>query len=315
MTESSGGCRKLFTFGCVGCLGLVALMVVFSAIVSGIAWYQARNEEVEHRDLTRALAVAVATEEPETTDEAPIDLLEVPPAGTVILDLSQTELRVEPGDPGEPIRVEARFDSKSYALTESYDEGDAQAGWTYQVGFERTSRSAWVTAIKELLGGTRPRVVVHLPLDVPFDLELTVTQGGGEVELGGLWLTNADITFLQGGGELAISQPLRAPAERVRIDFSMGGGEISGLGNASPRQLDIDISMGGGEIDLRGAWSRDAQINISQSMGGAAVRLPRGVEIRGIARRGLAPPGTDEVKRPVLSFDVSSRFGELEFVD
>jgi hypothetical protein len=96
----------------------------------------------------------------------------------------------------------------------------------------------------------------------------------------------------------------------------MGGGEVVGLGNASPRELEIEFSMGGGDVDLRGAWSRDAQITIDQSMGGASVRLPSGVEILGLDRPGgLERPGLDEVPRPVLTFTVSSQFGELEFVD
>jgi hypothetical protein len=314
MSESNGGCRRFFTIGCVGCLVVIALLILVSAITFGIAWYQAQGVDVSRQELTRDLAVPEAAAEEGA--ELPIDLPETAAAGRVELELYQTEIEVRPAPFGEPIRVDARFDSSLYDLTEEFEEGDVEQGWTYRVAFRRSSPSGLLAGLKELISGARPRVVVELPRDVPFDLVLSVMQGGGEVELGGLWLTNVDVEFLQGGGELQISEPLRAPAELVRVDFSMGGGEVVGLGNASPRQLDIDFSMGGGDVDLRGAWVRDAQITIDQSMGGASVRLPEDVEIRGLDRPGgLASPDVEEVPRPVLTFTVSSQFGELEFVD
>jgi hypothetical protein len=172
-----------------------------------------------------------------------------------------------------------------------------------------------MAALTRLFSGAKPRIVVYLPPDVPFDFDLSVSQGGGEMELGGLWLTNIDMDFMQGGGEVSFSDPLRYPAESIRIEFSMGGGEFNKLGNASPRRLDIEIGMGGGDIDLRGEWTRDAKITIDQSMGGASVRLPRNVEIRGLDRPSLETPSDDEVPRPVLTFEVSSRMGGLDIVD
>ena len=316
MIESNDGCRRLWTIGCVGCLAVVALLIFISALTFGIAWFQAQGVEVSRQELTRDLTAPAVVVDPESSAEVSIDLSDVPAAGTVELELNQTEFEIRPGPPGEPILVDARFDSSHYSLTEEFDEGDGERGWTYRISFGRSSGAGLLAGLRELISGSKPRVVVTLPPDVPFDLVLSVLQGGGEVELGGLWLTNVDVEFLQGGGELQISEPLRSPAEHVRVDFSMGGGEVGGLGNASPRRLDIGFSMGGGDIDLRGAWVRDAQITVDQSMGGASVRLPEGVEIRGLDRpAGLASPTLEDIPRPVLTFDVSSRYGELEFRD
>lgn len=316
MSESNGGCKRFFAIGCVGCLGLSALLIFMAVLSFGIAWYQAQGVEVSHQELTRDLTAPEVAVEEEATAELPVEPSEAPAAGTVELELYQTEIEVRPGPPGEPIRVDARFDSSRYSLTEEFVEDDGEQGWTYRIAFRRSSRSSLIAGLKELISGSKPRVAVILPRDVPFDLDLSVMQGGGEVELGGLWLTNVDVDFLQGGGHVEISEPLRAPAEQVRIGFSMGGGEVEGLGNASPRRLDIEFSMGGGDVDLRGAWSRDAEITIDQSMGGASVRLPSGVDIRGLDRPGgLDSPGLDEVPRPVLTFNVTSQYGELEFID
>ena len=212
-------------------------------------------------------------------------------------------------------RSSASPDAGSYDLSESFDEGSAEEGWVYEVTFRRTSDSSYaLTQLKELLGGTKPKVKVYLPSDVPFDLEVDVLQGGAEVELGGLWLTSVDLQFLQGGGAVEFGTPLQQPADSVAISFSQGGGAIEGIGNASPAELDVSFSMGGGYIDLRGPWQNDAEITIDQSMGGVSLQLPRNVVLRGIGRFDTeeAAEGGEEV--PVLRFSTSSHFGELEYL-
>jgi hypothetical protein len=135
------------------------------------------------------------------------------------------------------------------------------------------------------------------------------------VELGGLWLQRAEVTFLQGGGELSFSEPLREPAESLRLDASMGGGAFRLLGNASPRSLRVSTQMGGGEVDLRGEWVRDAEISIESRMGGMAVRVPEGVRTRGLPRDREAAPGEEAEDQPTLTFSYSSSMGEIRFRD
>lgn len=316
MAESASGCKAGCKYGCLGCLGLLVLMIGISAVVTGIAWHHAENENVEQQEFARDLAWVRAMEEADEMEAPPEDLGSIPPAGTVILDFNQTsKIDIRPGKPGEPAHVKATFDSNFYELSESYTDSVGENGWTYEVRFGRTSTSYWVSMLKEIMSGSRPRIFVYLPPDIPYDLKIDISQGGGEVELGGLWLTDLDVSFLQGGGDFKISSPLRVPIENVNIDFTQGGGAISGIANASPSTLDISFSMGGGDIDLTGSWQRDAQINIDQSMGGATVILPDNVEIRGLDRGGLKSPGDVEVPLPVLTFETSSQFGELEFID
>jgi len=284
------------------------------AVIFGVAWNQAEDVTVEKKTLTQTLETpeAVAALEGSRVE---LDGASMPPAGRVVLDIGQCELHVKPGPPGEPARVDAKFDPNAYELSERFDEGDQDKGWTYEVEFQRTSISSFMEALSRLMRGASPKVVVYLPPDVPYDLELTVSQGGGEIELGGLWLTNVDVDFMQGGADVSFSDPLRYPAEKLRFEFSMGGGDVRRIGNASPRVVDIEIGMGGGDIDFRGEWQRDATISIDQSMGGVSVRLPDNVEIRGLRRRVSETPSGDEVQRPVLTFNVSSKMGGIDIVE
>ena len=314
MAQKKGGCKTEFKFGCLGCLAVLFLLTVITAIVFGVVWNQVRNEVVEKQELTKILAVPSPVGIEDAPLEVPTEFAVSEPAGRVVLDLRNTVFEIRPAQPGEPLKVEAKFDINSYGLSESFDEGVDDEGWTYEVSFRRTSDSYALTALKELLGGTKPRVKIYLPSDVPFDLELDVMQGGADAELGGLWLTNADIRFLQGGGAVELSEPLKQPAESVAVQFSQGGGAVEGIANASPSQLDISFSMGGGYLDLRGPWQRDADITIDQSMGGVTVQLPDNVVLRGIGRFDTEDPAEGGEALPVLRFSTSSHYGELEFL-
>ncbi len=314
MAQAKGGCRTAFKFGCLGCLAFVFLLIVITAIVFGIAWNQVRNEEVETQELVQVLPAPEPVGIEDEPLEVPTEFVVPEPAGRVILDLRNTVFEIRPAQPGEPLKVDAKFDINDYGLTESFDEGVDEEGWTYEVSFRRTSDSYALTALKELLGGTKPKVKIFLPSDVLYDLELDVMQGGADVELDGLWLSDIDLRFMQGGGSVRFGEPLHQPAESVTIQFSQGGGAIEGLGNASPTKLDVSFSMGGGYIDLRGPWQRDAEITIDQSMGGVSLRLPSDVVLRGIGRYDTEEPAEGGQEVPVLRFSTSSHYGELEFL-
>jgi hypothetical protein len=295
-------------------LAVVLLLIIVLAVVFGVVWNQVRKEEIESQELTQVLAEPELIGTEDEPLEVPAEFVASAPAGTIILDLRHARFDVVPAAPGEPLRVHAKFDTNHYGLSESFNQGPEGEGWIYEVEFRRTSGSYALTTLKELLGGTRPRVTIHLPKDVPYDLELDIVQGGAEVELGGLWLANADIRFLQGGGELRISEPLPIPAESVSIDFSQAGGAVFGIANASPAIVDVTFSMGGGYLDLRGPWLGDAEIMIDQSMGGVSVHLPKNAVLRGIGRFDTEEPAQAGEEVPVLRFSTSSHFGELEFL-
>ena len=150
---------------------------------------------------------------------------------------------------------------------------------------------------------------------MPLDLDVKLNQGGAAVELGGLWLTAARFEFAQGGFELQVDEPLREPMDRLVIHGSMGGFGASGIGNASPRNLEVDVSMGGMGLDLRGDWVVDSDITVRLTQGGGMMRLPRDVEIVGLAMTRGTVKGDEELPRPKLTFSVSSGEGELEIIE
>jgi len=298
-------------YGCFGCLGLVAVVVLVIAGVAGIAMSRARSMQVEEQVLSRELPgvspEALAADMPPLAPPPPDMPAAVP--GQVELELSEGDFVVEPAEPGEPARVEATFDKTAYTLSEGFTRDD-EGGWVYRVAFHRTARSSLLTSLSELISGKKPKVHIFLPRDVPMDLDLEVTRGGGEVDLGGLWLVNGKLDFTMGGVKLDFAEPLARPAESLSIHGSMGGAALMSLGNASPARLDVDFQMGGMHLDLRGRWTGDARIDIQHGMGGGNVKLPRNVNIRGLDAYEEEAP---DPNRPTLTFTTSSRMEDLQF--
>lgn len=317
MAEKRSG-KGCFRCGCFGCLALIVGSIVLSLLMYGIAWMGAQSEEVEDQELTRAIPAAAPAPDPVelgTELEGTISG-ELPPpvAGRVILDLSSGGFEIEPGRPGEPIRIEASYDTNSYVLEESFEPvSDGREQWLYQVSFQRISRSFLITAIKQAITGSSPEVHIWLPPDVPIELEMRVKQGGATVELGGMWLTTTDLDFEMGGLELAFSEPLQAPVEHFNVRTGMGGCLLGELGNASPRKLDVEYSMGGTVIDLRGEWAGSSDITIRGSMGGGSVFLPDPDDVL-IVRGRETPLPENEQGLPVLRIDGRVEMGELEYV-
>lgn len=316
-------------WGCIGCGGLIVLLIAFSAVVTGLAWFGARSEQVEDRVLTgpepksvaTILVPPVAAAETGTPGDAAAEApghawspgVTPEPEGVVELDLRQGEFQVRPADPGEPLRVEANYDTNSYEL-EQYSDAPEDGPWTYRVGFRRTTRSGLVAALKQIMSGHSPRVRVWLPRDVALRLDLRFEEGGGEVDLGGLAVTEADLRMSKGGGDFRIPEPGPFPMEHLRIEGRMGGGSFTGIGNASPKTLDAEFRMGGVNLDLRGAWQRDAEIRVNGSMGGAAVIVPSDVRVIGAPGR-VGLPEDSDLPAPTLRLDVSWSMGEVEIVE
>jgi hypothetical protein len=288
--------KKWALYGCLGCLGIVVLVVLFGAITTGVAYVQVGKEQVEQHLSTQEVPTFVATET----------------AGRVFLDFTRTEFNVFPLRPGEEMRVEATYDKNSFELTESLEQVEGE-GWTYRVRFA-SSGSNMMALLKRLLGGTSPKVRVYLPTDVPIHLDLKLSEGGGTLDLAGMWLTELDVQMDKSGFDLSVDEPLRHPAERISLQGAMGGMNISRLGNASPRRLDVGLEMGGLSLDLRGQWLTDSDISISTSMGGTAVQLPRDVTIIGLDSGGLRIPKETEIPLPTLRFTTSVSNGEIEVI-
>ena len=294
--------RGCFRTGCLGCLGLLVIGMVFLAITALVAWRGAGNKEVVDREVEAPTEVVVGDDSSLATSKG----------GKLVLMLSQGEFQLHPAEPGETLTIKANFDDDIYNLEDKF-ETLPDSTWVYQVRFYRTI-GGLQALVRQLVGGGHDnKVHIFVPTDMPIELVLDCEEGGMEAELGGLWLTSADIHFDKGGVALSISEPLRQPMDSLKIRGSMGGFDAEGLGNASPRLLDVHWSMGGVQIDLNGQWLNDCDATMGVKMGGMAVIVPTDVIVEGAEVKGRELVRTDnEVPVPVLRLSLTSSMGEID---
>jgi hypothetical protein len=298
--------RGCFKTGLFGCLGIFVILILFVGGTALVALNRSGKVDIQEKVLTPESAGA-----PTSVKGAKVTAV---PAGTgrVILDLSQGEFEIHPDQPGQSVRVEATYDSEVYLL-EDYFESFPDSSWVYGVRSRRTISGMQALFRQLMNGGDGPRIDVYLPADTPLELQVRVREGGFEAELGGLWITKADFRYNKGGFSLNFDEPLKEPMESLTIRGSMGGFEAGSLGNASPRTLDVTCRMGGADIDLRGPWSRDADIRLDVAMGGMAVEVPEDVQVQGLeAFSGALLEDNAELPLPVLRFSVKEKMGEIE---
>ncbi len=302
--------KTVFKYGCFGCLGIIVLIAVSLAVVIGIAKTQAGKAEVTEEAIRPDLPPALF--DLPDSDAVTAGAEPVSAVGTIELDLSGAEFHIKPAVQGESLHVDAIYDKNIYVFEESLTTSDS-GPWLYRLTFKKAGGGLLAT-INEMFSKKKPKVTVYLPTDRPVALEFRLSKGGAEVELGGLWLTEADIDMQMGGMALVVSEPTQAPMNRLSASASMGGFALSRLGNASPRVLTLDAQMGGMDMDLSGRWVTDSEINIHFSMGGAALRLPKDVQFQGLSQPGVAVSDDLEIPPPTLKFDIQGDTENLEIV-
>lgn len=295
------GCLKKSLFGC---LGLMAVVIVASVAFSLWATNMVKNAQETEEPVLAPLA---DIENLEHQDAFPVWALGYP--GRVIINMQRGEFHITPAERGEPAHVDGRYDPEIHALAENFVMLP-DSTWVYQVEF-RQIKSGISTWFK---GGPDPRVEVFLPMDTPFALDSLVKQGGIEADLGGLWITDADIRYSQGGFALEFSEPLQEPMRTLAIRGTMGGFAGEGLGNASPSALLVRCGMGGADIDLNGDWRNDCTVDLGVTMGGMSARTPRNVDVvlNGDPGDGTLRQANEEVPVPVLTIITRMKMGEVD---
>lgn len=306
---ASAACRQMgttmskrpgFFKSCLfGCLGLMVLFILFLGITAIIAGVKLNNSQPVERSGAPV----------EATTGAALDMTR---PGRLILDVSQGELILKKARPGEPLNVRVKYDGEVHEVLERY-EVNPDSSWTYELTLHRTMPGVQAL-FRQIMGGdTNAKVEVHLPPDLPLGLEVRLSQGGAEAELGGLWLTDAQIDYSQGGFALEFDEPNKVPMDFLIIRGAMGGFAMEGVGNASPRTLVVDSRMGGADVGLNGEWRQDCDVSLKIRMGGMEVRVPDNVNAEGPADRVGDLQRTDsEVPLPLLRFTIDESMGEIE---
>jgi hypothetical protein len=306
---ADSGLKKVLKFSCLGCLGVIFLLVATVAI---FGWIRGSNAEFTETGASYSPERVAATDplaEADTTRSADLPEALGTPVNRVKLVVNGVEnVVVRPCGEGEGLVVEATYDKNRVTFSELLDE-EPDGSWTYTITMTGTG-SGLSRFIEQLFSGREASLDVCLPTDAPIALDVEMDRAGLEAELGGLWLPTVDIQLDMGGVVVGFNAPLREPAKSVSIEVSMGGIVLQKLGNASPAVLDVNYRFAGGLFDMTGDWKQDAQIELDGTAGGVTVILPKSVRIEGVPD--LAPvAGADSETMPTLLFVPGTNFKDI----
>ncbi len=288
--------RGCLRYGCIGCASCLLLLAGLAAGCGILAWRY--SQQLPNLKPYR-------TERP---------LVTMPVTGTpvrVVLDVGSTSFRIAPAAPGQPLAVEADFDQKRFVLEEIWS-GNPELARTYTL---RYSRRGFLPRIVNR--GNESELRLLLPRDVPLTIVGDVGVGESELELGGLNLVDVDIDFGIGDHALSFSEPLAAPMRELVLNGGIGELTVSGLGHASPEQVEIGHSLGELDVDLSGRWQRDTQVEINGGIGECHIHVPQEVGLDlGRVRVRVGEQSVPESKpvvdgRPIVHLSASSTMGEL----
>lgn len=288
--------------GCAGAGLLVLVLIIAGAVFLGVLWKQAHAMHVPLEDEVRTFA-------PPSTAAGVSRQTRL----RVVLQVAVADVVVVPAPPGEPARVEARFDPRRFELKQT-SQATGDGAETLHVHFApRGSKALALLRLK--LGGEISHLRITLPLDAVVQLEGRLSATYGAMELGGLALEATDLRLDDGAVSLSFAEPLQAPMQRLSIQGRRGAVEVTTLGNASPAEARFRQRLGAIDLDLRGPWSRDAQIVIEGRVAGGSIWLPRDVNIEGLDPGRFRAPAEVPRDRPTLDLTLSSRVGQLIVVE
>jgi hypothetical protein len=322
MSETEAGRTGWRRIGCWSLAAVVGLALIVAAALAGVAYLQIQRESRETRTAVQAvpgpagdLSADRPAEPGAALEGAPGPDKAAPPQGRVELEISVARLIVTPGKAGESIRLDAEYDPRDYALDQGMEELP-EGGWIYRLHF-RPARSYWMSVLRMKLGDEPPTVRLTLPRDVPLRVTGEADTTFAALELGGLWLDDVDLEVDGGALDVSVLEPLRAPMKSVSLVGDKGSVKVVGLGNASPETALFQQHLGELDLDLRGPWSRDADIRVKAFLAGGSVWLPGDLPVEGLDGRLFRPtaPTPDEIAGPRLRLSVTEHGGRLVFVD
>jgi hypothetical protein len=278
---------------CLGCLGLILLVLVGLGIIMLTAWWQIRGEET---------AAAESTYD--------VD-------GRMTLDLETSWVLVElrAGEPGEPLTVRAEYDGDRY-LYEEESSTDEEGRPVLRVALApRGSRV--LAAFRPVVGGSYTKLDITVPPDVPLRIRASINGSISLFRLGGLSLVDADLHCGGGIMQVAFHEPTAAPVENLRTSCNGGNLVLYYLGNASPRRFTAHQTLGAVNLHLPGEWRNDSVIRITTAMSTGQLWVPSGANILGLEEEfgPIRIDGTREVPPPSLRFDLDRRFSLLQFTE
>jgi len=335
--KTKGGCRKTAIFAGLGCLAIPVLGLIFAAFSLGWGYMFYSHDgpvPAEGASLTVARSLPSSSSGDAAEGIEPgVDFEQMQQAGArgaapvhLVIDLEEGEFEIRPGPPGSQIRAEGNFDPRDYELSQETEEGPDGQPRKITLTFRRK-----VPLLFYLLRGGfnddehMHHLFIEIPEDLPIDLDLRISKGDSESEIGGLTLTGLKADLRMGEHDITVSRPINGHIERAEFSHRMGEVGLAGLGNLKAREFSIRGGMGELEADFDGEWAAGftTRVDVLFSMGECRIGVPESVRVSpdstytmflGDVRDLMNGAGPHDPNAPTIEIHAAAKMGEFRVV-
>lgn len=177
-------------------------------------------------------------------------------------------------------------------------------------------------------GRDRGELELYLGRDVPMDLTLDFGAVRADLDLGGLSLTDLDLSTGASESTVDVSEPNPTRMDVARFEVGAADFTVRHLGNLHADRIEMDAGVGEVTLWLTGDWRADTRLAIDMGLGKLQLRIPEGLGIRltkdsfltsldseGLVKRGDAYYSVDwEEAEHQVRIDLDAAFGSVEVV-
>jgi hypothetical protein len=160
---------------------------------------------------------------------------------------------------------------------------------------------------------------------VPMALTIHTGAMESELELGGLSLSELDISQGVSNFELSFSKPNQTVMERMQFNAGASTAVLNGLSNANAEVITFKGGAGSYRLDFSGELTRDVRVRLEAGVGEVVILVPEGVSaearlegaLTDVDAFGAWQRSGDKVildgSGPEILFDITMGLGNLEF--
>ncbi len=146
--------------------------------------------------------------------------------------------------------------------------------------------------------------------DVPLDMTIQAGAGSGELDFGGLQITDLRMDLGAGDFDVGFDTPSETTMEHLVLNAGAAKLSITELGNAGLEEMTVQGGVGDILLDFTGDWSHSAEVEIIGGVGSYTIQVPDDVGVH-VTVEGISNLDISGLRRQDDAY-VNDAFGETE---
>lgn len=177
--------------------------------------------------------------------------------------------RVRPGAAGTLYRMQLRYDADRFEPVAEYSRG------LLELGVDGRGRSVDIKG-----DGDRGEMDLELSPTVAMDLVLEFGAVRADIDLGGMTLSDLDLSTGASESRVNFSRPTRGRIRTAEFHVGAADFEAENLANLRADRLEVEAGVGKVALGFGGEWEGDMQVSVSMGLGALELHVPEGVGVR-----------------------------------